>query len=173
MPPSSASPSARGPASASAAGTRKRKATATHERAVVTAIIAFGFAAAVLGSVRVAGNVRQTRAKELMRGTFTRVDEQQVRFRQEYARFATWTELAKRGVRLPARQQVRDARSDESHWYLSLRDRSTGVVCDRIGELMDEPEGNRMPVCRVAAPGLGGGLFGRGVGGPQRRVAAD
>src|SRR6476661_6946209 len=56
--------------SAAVAGKRKRTKTATHERVVVTAVIAFGLAAAVLGSVRVAGNVRETRAKELMHGTF-------------------------------------------------------------------------------------------------------
>lgn len=129
---------------------RKRKTTATHERVVVTAVIAFGFAAAVLGSVRVAGDVRETRAKELMHGTFTRVDAQQDEFRRINARFATWTELAARGVRLPARQQVRTASADQSHWYLSLRDRNTGVVCDRTGELFDDPDETRAPVCRAA-----------------------
>lgn len=139
------------PATAAVVSKRKRKTTATHERVVVTAVIAFGFAAAVLGSVRVAGDVRETRAKELMQGTFTRVDAHQDEFRRVNARFATWTELAARGVRLPARQQVRTASADQSHWYLSLRDRNTGVVCDRIGELFDDPDGARAPVCR--APG--------------------
>lgn len=184
MPSSSATAGATGPAkarsaagsaksaSAAVAGTRKRKATATHERAVVTAVIAFGLAAAVLGSVRVAGNVRQAKAKELMHSTFARVDQQQSRFRREYARYASWAELAERGVRLPARQQVRDARADESHWFLSLRDRTTGVVCDRIGELFDDPGDSRPPVCRVGAPGLAS-VVERQYERPSRRVAAD
>jgi len=145
----SAVAAAAGPAGAAVAGKRKRKLRTSHERVVVTGLIAFGFAAAVLGSVRVAGDVRATRAKELMHGTFTRVDQQQDDFRRINARYATWPELSARGVRLPGRQQLRNSSADQSHWYLSLRDRNTGVVCDQVGALFDEPGSPRRPVCRV------------------------
>jgi len=150
--------------SAAVAGKRKRTKTATHERVVVTAVIAFGLAAAVLGSVRVAGNVRETRAKELMHGTFTRVNQQQDEFRRVNSRFASWSELTARGVRLPARQEVRTSSADYSHWYLSIRDRRTGIVCDRVGELMDEPGTRRTPVCRSGAAEITSGPLAARVG---------
>ncbi len=156
MSPTSAS-AAPGRTNAAAASKRRRKKTATHERVVVTAVIAFGFAAAVLGSVRVAGDVRETRAKELMHGTFSHVNKQQDDFRRVNSRFASWSELTARGVRLPARQEVRTSSADYSHWYLSIRDRRTGLVCDRVGELMDDPDSRRAPICRPGSAETSGG----------------
>lgn len=150
--------------SAAVAGKRKRSRTVTHERVVVTAVIAFGFAAAVLGSVRVAGDVREARARELMQGTFTKVNARQDEFRRVNSRFASWSELTARGVKLPARQELRTSSADHSHWYLSIRDRRTGLVCDRVGELMDEPGSRRAPVCRSRKAETTGGPLAVRVG---------
>jgi uncharacterized protein HemX len=133
---------------AAAAGRVQRKRTATHERVLITGVIAFGLAASVLGSMRVAGDVREKRAREAMAGSFVRVHERQQEFRRLNARFATFAELSSRGLRLAARQQVQRSTADASHWYLSLRDRNTGLICERTGELTDETGRERAPVCR-------------------------
>lgn len=119
---------------------------------MVVALLAFGVAIVILGSMRVASDVREGRAKAEMAETFARVGQRQHEFRRLNARFATLPELNARGFRLPARHQVQRSSADPSHWFLSLRDRNTGMICDRIGELMDDPEAQRKPACR---PGNG------------------
>ena len=111
-------------------------------------MVAFGLAASVLGSMRVAGDVREKRAREAMTGSFVKVHQRQHEFRQVNARFATFEELSSRGLRLSGRHQVRRSTADASHWYLSLRDRNTGLICERTGELTDETGTEREPVCR-------------------------
>ena len=160
-------------AGAAVAGQRKRRKTASHERVVVTAVLAFGFAATVLGSVRVAGDVRATRAKELMHGTFTKVNAQQDEFRRVNSRFASWSELIARGARLPARLELRTSSADDSHWYVSIRDRRTGLVCHRVGELTDEAGSIRAPVCRPGSAKTSGSPLALRAGGAQRAVATE
>lgn len=159
-----------GVAGAAAVEERRRTETALRERVLVTALVAFGIAIAVLGSVRVAGNVRVSRAEEAMVGTFDRVEGEQAQFRRANLRFASWSELAKSGMRLPARQTVHRATADQSHWFLSLRDRNTGLICDRIGELMDEPDTERKAVCRMPAPAAAAGAVSP-AGAVERRAA--
>ena len=140
-----------GDGGAAAAGRRKRKRTESHERVIVTGLVAFGLAVSILGSMRVAGDVREARAREAMTGTFVRVHERQSEFRRVHSRFATYAELSAKGLRLPGRHQVRKSTASGSHWYLSIRDRNTGIICDRTGELTDETGRERPPVCRSAA----------------------
>ena len=136
---------------AASASRRERARVARSERLVVVSLLAFGVAIVILGSMRVAGEVREGRAREEMTETFARVGERQSEFRRLNARFATLPELNARGFRLPARHQVQRSTADPSHWFLSLRDRNTGMICDRIGELMDDPGAQRKPVCRPGA----------------------
>jgi hypothetical protein len=136
---------------AASASRRERARVARSERLVVVSLLAFGVAIVILGSMRVAGEVREGRAREEMTETFARVGERQSEFRRLNARFATLPELNARGFRLPARHQVQRSTADPSHWFLSLRDRNTGMICDRIGELMDDPGSLRKPVCRPGA----------------------
>ena len=138
-------------ATRAAASRRERARVARSERLVVVSLLAFGVAIVILGSMRVAGEVREGRAREEMTQTFARVGERQSEFRRLNARFATLPELNARGFRLPARHQVQRSSADPSHWFLSLRDRNTGMICDRIGELMDDPGAQRKPVCRPGA----------------------
>jgi hypothetical protein len=133
---------------AAVASRRERARVARSERLVVISLLAFGLAIVILGSMRVAGEVRAERAREAMTETFTRVGQRQDEFRRLNARFATLPELNARGFRLPSRHQVQRSSADPSHWFLSIRDRNTGMICDRIGELMDEPGAGRKPVCR-------------------------
>ncbi|MES2523650.1 MAG: hypothetical protein V4617_13175 [Gemmatimonadota bacterium] len=140
---------------AAQAAARHRTRTALRERALVTSVVAVGIAIAVLGSMRVAGNVRVSRAREAMTGTFARVDERQHEFRRLNARYATLPELARRGIRIPSQHIVQRATATESHWYLSLRDRTTGLICDRTGELSDEQGTARVPVCRAREESAG------------------
>jgi hypothetical protein len=135
-------------ARAAMASRRERARVARSERLVVISLLAFGAAVVILGSMRVAGEVREGRALEAMVETFARVGERQDEFRRLNARFATLPELNARGFRLPSRHQVQRSSADPSHWFLSIRDRNTGMICDRIGELTDEPGTQRKPLCR-------------------------
>ena len=73
---------------------------------------------------------------------------QQSTFRLLNQRFATWSELEARGMRLPVDQAVVKSNASASHWFVSLRDSATGVICDKTGELFDEGPNDYRPVCR-------------------------
>ena len=135
----------------------RQREMATRQRARITALVAFGCAVAVLGSTRVAGNARLARARAAMEGSFANVVAEQGEFRRVNARFASWSELSERGVRLPARQVVQQSTADQTHWYLSLRDRNTGLICDRIGERINELDTGREAVCRTNGAAAGSG----------------
>lgn len=108
----------------------------------------FTVGALVLMSLNVAETARYTRAKEAIGRTFVRMHSRQSEYRSLYGRFATWPELRAGGVALGPRQSVVDSNADASHWFLSIRDLETGLVCDRTGELMDASPAARRPVCR-------------------------
>ena len=114
---------------------------------VLCVAVLLASAGAVMAVVRVTDRVEHGRAREALHGTLAAVFERQTEFRSAEARFATWEELSGRGVRLPRTQSVERSTASQSHWFLSLRDRQTGIVCDRIGELFDDA-GDRPPRCR-------------------------
>jgi hypothetical protein len=89
-----------------------------------------------------------TRAREALGRTFVRVYTRQTEYRTLFGRFANWSELSQRGAMLGPRQTVRSSNADASHWFLSLGDLDTGVICDGTGELFDEEPGDRRPICR-------------------------
>lgn len=118
------------------------------QRVVFTVVVCFVVCVATLTAVRVGDNVQASKARVAIESTFKDVHLQQRNFRVLNSRFATWNELAESGATLPADQGVAASNADASHWYLSLRDRKTGVVCDRTGELFDQEADERKPVCR-------------------------
>lgn len=118
---------------------------------VTSLIVAFVLLVVTIASMSVRGNMRLTKSKDAVTGTLTAVHEQQSTFRLLNQRFATWRELEARGMRLPAEQSVVKSNATASHWFVSLRDSATGVICDKTGELFDEGPDDHVPVCRDPA----------------------
>ena len=123
------------------------KGDAEH-RIVFTVVVCFLACVATLAAVRIGDNMQASTAKVGIETTFKEVHQHQQNFRVLNSRFASWNELAATGATLPPFQRVAASNADASHWYLSLRDQNTGVVCDRTGELFDERADERKPVCR-------------------------
>ncbi|WP_373068954.1 hypothetical protein [Gemmatimonas sp.] len=115
---------------------------------VTSLIIAFVLVVIVVASVRVRGGMRVTTSKDAVTGTLTAVHEKQSTFRLLNQRFATWRELQARGMRLSADQAVVKSNATASHWFISVRDSATGVICDKTGELFDEGPNDHRAVCR-------------------------
>lgn len=139
---------ARQPPLAGKAKGKAKPSSAGEQRIVFTVVVCFLVCLATLTAVRVGDNVQASNARVAIESTFKDVHHQQQNFRVLNSRFATWNELAESGATLPADQGVAASNADASHWYLSLRDRKTGVVCDRTGELFDEEADERKPACR-------------------------
>ncbi len=130
----------------------KGAATAQQDGQIVTSlIVAFVLVFIVIASVRVRGTMRVTKSKDAVTGTLKAVHERQSTFRLLNQRFATWRELEARGLRLPADQAVVQSNATASHWFVSVRDSATGVICDKTGELFDEGPNDHRPVCRDPA----------------------
>ncbi len=126
-----------------------RAATAQQDGQIVTSvIIAFLLMVLVVGSLRVRGSMRTSSSVAAVTGTLKTVQAKQSTFRLLNQRFATWRELEARGMRLPVDQAVVKSNASASHWFVSVRDRATGVICDKTGELFDEGPNDHRPVCR-------------------------
>jgi hypothetical protein len=126
------------------------------ERRIVMILVAiFILGALGLMSMNVVSSSRNARATEALGQAFVRVHSRQTEYRSLYGRFGTWAELRARGVAPPLgpSQSVVASNADGSHWFLSIRDAQTGVVCDRTGELMDAGPAERRPVCREERAG--------------------
>lgn len=121
---------------------------ALERRLVVTILGVFMVAAAVLLTITTRASSAAAASQVAMTKAFGQVHEQQGQFRALNGRFASWPELEGRGARLPTHQVARAWTADASHWYLSIRDTNTGVICDRTGELFDEDPEERKPTCR-------------------------
>lgn len=115
---------------------------------VTSAIAALVLIVIAVASVSVRGSMRVTRSVDAVSGTLKAVHERQSTFRLLNQRFATWRELEARGMRLPADQAVVKSNATASHWFVSVRDSATGVICDKTGELFDEGPNDHRPVCR-------------------------
>ncbi len=144
-------------ASATAPSPRQRVVTkgATASRQdgqiVTSLIVTFVLVVIASASIRVRGSMRLTESKDAVTGTLKAVHEKQSTFRLLNQRFATWRELEARGMRLPVDQAVVRSNATASHWFVSVRDSATGVICDKTGELFDESPDERRPVCREPA----------------------
>ncbi len=118
------------------------------QRIVFTVVVCFLVCAGALAAVSIGDGIEAGNAKSALEGTFKVLHKQQRDFRVLNAHFATWPELAASGATLAQDQQVTASNADASHWYLSLRDQRTGVICDRTGELLDDGPLARPVVCR-------------------------
>ena len=114
---------------------------------VTSLIVAFVLLTLGLGSVQVRGGITVDRSKTAISSSLSAVHERQTAFRLLNERFATWSELQDRGMTLGPRQVVVASNATASHWFLSVRDSSTGVTCSRTGELFDEGPDDRRPAC--------------------------
>lgn len=146
-----AKPVAERPTEAPAGPTRetmRRVAAAEREKTLVTSlIVAFIFVALAIAVVQMRGSMQVDRSRQAMSTTFVKVFEMQGTYRLLHGRFATWRELEGRGARLAPNQRVVKSNASPSHWFLSLRDTSTGIICSRTGELFDDDPLNRTPSC--------------------------
>ena len=140
----------RGAATRAGTSTPPRGREAGERLLVYGILIVFAVIAVALGYLRVVANEREAKAREAMTKTFSSVHTQQRDYRAIFGRFATWPELEERGMRVPPDQSLEKWNADLSHWFVSLKDRQTGLICDRTGEIFDEDAGERVPTCRPA-----------------------
>jgi len=127
----------------------KRATKSQQDGQIVTSVIvAFVLIILVIASVSVRGSMRTSKSMAAVTGTLKTVHERQSTFRLLNQRFATWRELEARGMRLPGDQAVVKSNASASHWFVSVRDSATGVICDKTGELFDEGPNDHRPVCR-------------------------
>lgn len=82
-----------------------------------------------------------------MGSTLGRASLQQREFHTQNARFALWDELARSGASLPVNITVVRSNATSSHWFLRLRDQTTGITCDKVGQLVDPPSDLTAPSC--------------------------
>ena len=149
-----ARPSALPDARAGAPRTAPRTAARTAAReklercAIFTIVGVSVLAVTILMCLRIASSNDQERARATIDQAFSRVHARQREYRSLFGRFASWPELKERGVVLGRRQAVLAWNADLSHWFLSIRDVDTGVICDRTGEIFDEDWTERLSACR-------------------------
>lgn len=128
----------------------RREIEGLAERYVGALVGAFVVVMIGLLSLNVVTTSKHAAARETMGQTFAQVHSRQGEFRSQAGRFATWDELAARGARLDPQLTVAASNADASHWFLSLRDSETGLICDRLGDLMESFTANMTPKCREA-----------------------
>jgi hypothetical protein len=125
------------------ASTRSR-----NESLLVTSLLAtFALLTVAVASVTVRGNMALERRTTALTGTLAQVNDRQQAFRALNRRFASWAELQATGMKVPEGQRMVQSNSTASHWFVSLRDVETGVICSRTGELFDEGPNDRAPNC--------------------------
>jgi len=124
-----------------------RNREVVERRLVIAILCVFAIAAAVLFTITTRASTA-AESQVAINQSFGKVFEQQGQFRLLNGRFASWPELESQGARLPKNQVARAWTADASHWFLSIRDTNTGVVCDRTGEIFDEDPKERQPTCR-------------------------
>jgi hypothetical protein len=115
---------------------------------VTSTVIVLLIGLIAFASMRVRTSMQVDKSRSAMNATFGRVFEQQGSFRILNRRFATWPELAARGARVGPQQRVVSSNASASHWFLAVRDTTTGIICSRTGELFDESPTERPATCR-------------------------
>lgn len=136
-----------GPAGAPSDRTRQARARG-EQRAVAALLLALTLAALLLAGVSVRATVVAGNVEARAGGAIGRASLAQMEFQARHRRFALWDELLVHGVRLPAAMAVDASSATPSHWYLRLKDSATGITCDGIGTLTDEPGAPVRPTCR-------------------------
>jgi hypothetical protein len=123
---------------------------ASAERRVVALLLAgLGVMVVLLASLSVRATVQRGDARSRAGGALARAGLAQREYHARQGRFAFWEELAADGLRLPAAMSVDASNATPSHWYLRLRDSTTGLLCDRVGVLTDPPGEVVPPSCRA------------------------
>lgn len=124
--------------------------TASDRRSVLLLLLllALGILGLAISGVR--ATVRDARGKERTAGALSRAALEQWEFHGRQGRFALWRELESGGARLPPAMSVDTSTATPSHWYLRLHDSASGLLCDRIGTIVDEPTERVAPTCRPA-----------------------
>ena len=131
----------------SPAPTRERQ----DRRVVISLVTAFVIVALIGATYTLQGSFRTSDSKAALTQSLDAVSRQQVDFRVINQRFASWDELMGKGMALPPSQRVVSSNTSGFHWYVSLKDVETGVICERLGGLMD-PGGEERPTnCREPA----------------------
>lgn len=115
---------------------------------VTSLVTAFVVMAVMIATVSIRGTMRNSGAKGQLTETLGAVSRRQANFRIVNQRFASWTELREQGLALPATQRVVTTNTTPFHWYLAIRDTATGVICERIGELLETRPEDRQTTCR-------------------------
>lgn len=154
MPPvdAAARPAAVGARTARSVPGRAAVSSRQDGQIVTSLIIAFVLLVGVVMTLRVRGSVRVEASIAAVSGTLKDVHVRQSNFRLLNQRFASYRELEARGLRLPGAQEVMASNAGTSHWFLAIRDSTTGVVCETTGELLDEGPDDRTPSCRESRP---------------------
>lgn len=118
------------------------------ENTVVTSLVAaFVLVALGFGSMRFSTNKAIELSEAAVQRSLDVVHGRQSGFRIIHQRFATWDELAADGASLEPGQEVVASNASISHWFLSVRDTTTGVQCSRTGELFDDGPNDRRASC--------------------------
>jgi len=117
-------------------------------RVVVSLVTAFVIVAVIGATYSIQGSFKTDDSKAALTQSLDAVSRRQVDFRVINQRFASWDELTGKGMSLPPSQRVVSSNTSGFHWYVSLKDIETGVICERLGGLMD-PGGEERPTsCR-------------------------
>jgi len=115
---------------------------------VVSLVTAFVIVAVIGATYSIQGSFKTDDSKAALTQSLDDVSRRQVDFRVINQRFASWDELTGKGMSLPPSQRVVSSNTSGFHWYVSLKDIETGVICERLGGLMD-PGGEERPTsCR-------------------------
>ena len=127
-----------------------RSLRATAEQRVVLLLLALLLLVIVtLSTFGVRATLERRDARVRADRAFARAGLEQLEFHSRRGRFAFWEELAAEGMRLPEVMAVDTSNATASHWYLRLRDTTTGMLCDRIGQLSDRPGAASGMTCRT------------------------
>jgi hypothetical protein len=116
---------------------------------LLLALLASAIIALALAGVR--SSVRSAAGRERSDGALQRAALEQSEFHAQQGRFAIWPELEAAGMGLPAKMGVDASNATSSHWYLRLHDSVSGLLCDRVGTVVDEPTERVPPTCRPRA----------------------
>jgi hypothetical protein len=111
----------------------------SERRLLLGLVAALGAFVVLLGSVGVERGLDRRASRQAMGGALNRSAFVQAEFHARNRRFARLAELEANGFVLPAGFEVMRASAGASHWYLKLRDPSTQVICERIGQLLEDP----------------------------------
>jgi len=127
-----------------------RRRSASEERLIALLVATAAGLTIALAALGARTSMSLTNSEQQMGSTLGRASLQQMEYHTRHARFALWDQLTESGTALPANVTVVRSNASPSHWYLRLRDRSTGITCDRVGQLIDPPADVAKPSCSRA-----------------------